>query len=126
MPKRYARGGAIRIGHHVKAAVQRSILAVRPARILAVHRHPLYGSENRLWDLDVDAVGEEWRLAQSVAFGLAGGPFKETCRVALELYNLTVGEPRSLLDDRQRRVVCHARELGSLLTVDPSLRACRP
>ncbi len=106
LPKGYASGGAIRIGHHVKAAVQRSILAV--------HRRLLYGPENRLWDLGADAVGEEWRLAQSAAFVLNGGPFKETCRAALELYNRAVGEARSLLDDCQRRMVCHARELGGL------------
>jgi len=32
------------------AAVQRSILAVRPGGIMAVRRRILYGSENRLWE----------------------------------------------------------------------------
>ena len=49
---------AIRTGNHVRAAVQRSVLAVRPSQVLAVHRRILYGSENRPWDLVADAMGE--------------------------------------------------------------------
>lgn len=105
---------AIRIGHNVTAAVQRSVLAVRLAQILAVHRRILYGSENRLWDLVADAMGEEWHRTQSAAFGLHGEPFEETRRAALRLYSLAADEARSLLDERQRRVVRHARELGGL------------
>ena len=60
-------GGDHQTGHRATAAVQRSILAIRPAQILAVHRRILYGSENRLWDLAADVMGEEWRLTQSAA-----------------------------------------------------------
>ena len=102
---------SLRTGHHVKAAVQRSVLSLRLAQVLAVHRRVLYGSENRLWDLVADTMGEEWGLAQSAAFGLDGEPFGETCRAALELYGLAAVETRSLLDERQRRVVRHARGL---------------
>ena len=49
---------AIRDGHRAVAAVQRSVLALRPAQVLDAHRHILYGSENRLWDLVTDAMGE--------------------------------------------------------------------
>jgi hypothetical protein len=105
---------ALRDGHHTKAAVQRSVLAVRPAQILAVHRRILHGSENRLWDLVANAMGAGWRRAQSAAFGLNGEPFEETCQAALRLYGLAADEARSLLDERQRRVVRHARELGGL------------
>ena len=52
---------AVRAGHHARAAVHRAVLAVRPAQILAVHRRILYGSENRLWDLVADTMGEKWR-----------------------------------------------------------------
>jgi len=106
---------AIRAGHHVKATVQRSVLAIRLAQVLAVHRRVLYGSENRLWDLVADAMGEEWRRTQSAAFGLHGEPFEETCLAALRLYGLAADETHSLLDERQRRVVRHARELGGLV-----------
>ena len=105
---------AIRDGHRAVAAVQRSVLALRPAQVLGVHRRILYGSENRLWDLVADAMGEGWRRTQSAAFGLNGEPFEETCRAALMLYGLAADETRSLLDERQRRVVRHARELGDL------------
>ena len=103
---------ALRTGHRTKAAAQRSVLALRPAQILAVHRRILYGSENRLWDLVPEAMGEEWRVAQSAALGLNGEPFEETCRAALRLYDLAVAEAHALLDERQRGVVRCARGLG--------------
>ncbi len=105
---------ALRAGRRATAAVQRSVLAIRLAQVLAVYRRILYGSENHLWDLMGDTMGEEWRQAQSAAFGLAGEPFEETCQAALRLYGLAVAEARSLLDGRQRRVVNHALELGGL------------
>ncbi len=105
---------ALRDGHHVKAAVQRSVLAVRPAQVLAVHRRILHGSENRLWDLVSDAMGEEWGRMQSAALGLGDESFEETCRAALGLYGLAANEVHHLFDGRQERVVRHARELGGL------------
>ena len=105
---------ALRTGHRATATVQRSVLAVRPAQILTVHRRILYGSVNRLWDLVADTMGEEWCLAQSAALGLNGEPFEETCRAALGLYGLAVDETCSLLDERQQKVVRHARGLDGL------------
>ena len=96
------------------AAVQRSILAVHLAPVLAVRRRILYGSENRLWNLVSEAMGEKWRQAQSAALALNGEPFEETCQAALRLYGLAADETRSLLNERQRQVVRHARELGGL------------
>ena len=55
---------ALRNGNRPLAAVQRSLLAV--------HRRVLYGSENRLWDLVADAMGEGWSRTQSAALGLGG------------------------------------------------------
>jgi hypothetical protein len=93
---------ALRTEHRATAAVQRSVLALHPAHILAVHRRILYGSENRLWDLVADAMGEEWRLAQSAVLGLNGEQFEETCQAALRLYDLAAAETHSLLDEGQR------------------------
>ena len=105
---------ALRAGHRTTAAVQRSVLALRPAQILAVHRRILYGSENRLWDLVAEAMGrEEWRVAQSAALGLNGEPFEETCRAALKLYGRAVDNVYQLLDERQRGVADRARLLGA-------------
>jgi hypothetical protein len=102
---------ALRGGRRAPAAAQRS---VRLAQVMAVHRRILYGSENRLWDLVSDAMGEEWGRTQSAALGLDDERFEETCRAALGLYGLATDEAHRLLDGRQERVVRHARELGGL------------
>lgn len=96
------------------AAVQRSLLSMRLAPILAVHHRILYGSENALWDLVGSAMGEEWRRTQSSALGLDDEPFEETCRAALKLYGLAANEVNHLFDDRQERVVSKACELANL------------
>ena len=85
------------------AAVQRSILAVHLAPILAVHRRILYGSENRLWRLVSDAMGEEWRRTQRAALGLDDERFGETCRAALRLYRLAADDVSHLLPARRRQ-----------------------
>ena len=105
---------ALQAGRRTAPAVQRSVLVLHPAQILAVHRRILYGSENRLWDLVADARGEEWRLAQSAILGLNGEQFEETCQAALRLYDLAAAETHSLLDERQRGVARYARELSGL------------
>ena len=105
---------ALRGGRGTTAAAQRSVLAVRLAPVVAVHRRILYGSENRLWDLVGDAMGEGWGRTQSAALGLGNESFEETCRAALGLYGLAANEVHHLFDGRQGRVVRHARELGGL------------
>jgi hypothetical protein len=95
------------------AAVQRSVLALHPAQILAVHRRILYGSENRLWDLVAETMGEEWHVAQSAALRLNEEPFEETCWAALKLYGLAVDNVWQLLGERQRGVANHARLLAA-------------
>ena len=102
---------ALRAGRLTTAAAQRSVLAIRLAGVMAAHRRILYGSENRLWDLVSDAMGEEWRLAQSAALGLNGEPFGQTVEAALRLYGLAANAVEHLFDGRQREVVGHARVL---------------
>ena len=99
---------ALGSGRRSTAGVQRSLLAVRLAPILAVHYSILYDSENLLWDLVGDAMGEEWREAQFIALGLGGEAFEEGCAAALKMYGLAAAEASRLLDERQRRVVRHA------------------
>ncbi len=96
------------------AAIQRSVLAIRLAPILAVHHRIMYDTENRLWDLVGEKLGEEWSSAQSAALGLGGESLEKSCRAALRLFILTAKEIDSLLDDRQRRVVEHACEIASM------------
>jgi hypothetical protein len=103
---------ALRNGDRPLAAVQRSLLAIHLAPILAVHRRILYGSENRVWDLVADAMGEGWSRTQSAALGLGGESLEQTCGAALGLYGLAAEEVAPLLDGRQREVVDRARGLA--------------
>jgi len=103
---------ALRSGGRPFAAVQRSLLALHLAPTLAVHRRVLYGSENRLWDLVSDEMGEGWREAQSTALGLGGESLEQTCEAALRLYGLAAEPVLPLLDERQREVVGRARGLA--------------
>lgn len=93
------------------AAAQRSVLALRLARVMSVQRRILYDTENVLWRLVAEAMGEEWRRAQSAALSIDGEPFEESCRAALELYALAASEAAPLLDRTQRAVVAHAATL---------------
>lgn len=95
-------------GNLTGAAVQRSILSLRIATVLAVHLRLLYSSENDLWILVGAALDERWRAAQSVALGLGDEPFHETCLAALELFRLSAGIVAPLLDERQAAVVSAA------------------
>ena len=103
---------ALQRGNRSTAAVQRSLLAVNLATILAVHRRILYGSENRLWEIISETMGEEWRRAQDAALGLGDEPFGETCEAALRLYALAAKDVEHLFDGRQANVVDHARYLA--------------
>lgn len=94
-------------GAVLTAAVQRSIIVLRLARPLALHRRMLYGSENRLWDLLAEELGVEWRAAQSAAFGVGDESFESSCRAALRLFALAVAEIEPLLDERSRALVEH-------------------
>ena len=102
---------ALKKGRRAPAAVKRSLITAHLARALAVHHRILYGSENRLWDLVSDAMGEEWRRTQNAALGRGDEPLEETCRSALRLYGLAAGAVERLLDGRQKRVVRHALSL---------------
>jgi hypothetical protein len=46
-------------GDHLLAAVQRSVLALRLPRVMAVHHRLMYETENRLWHLAAEAMGDE-------------------------------------------------------------------
>lgn len=100
------------------AAAKRSLIVMSIARTLAVHRRILYGSEDRLWDLVADAMGERWGLAQSAALGLGDERFEPTCRAALKLYELAVDDAYQMFDGRQRGVVHRARDLAVKLTAE--------
>lgn len=90
------------------AAVQRSLLAIHLASIIAVHHRILYDTENQLWKLVARKMGDRWARVQRRALGLEGESFEETCSAAVELFALAAAEVRDLFDDRQYGVVSHA------------------
>lgn len=90
------------------AAVQRNVLVLHLAGIVAVHHRLLYGSENRLWDMVADEMGEPYAQVQARAMGLSGEPFEDTCHAALRLYALVAQQTQHTLDRQQRLIVAHA------------------
>jgi hypothetical protein len=99
-------------GRELVAAVQRNVLANRLAFAMSVRRRILYDSENRLWELVSEAMGEEWTGAQRAAFALSGETLQESSRAALRLYALAAGEVGGLLNERQHAVVGRAGEVS--------------
>jgi len=85
------------------AAVQRSVLALRLPRVMAVQHRLLYETENRLWHLVAKAMGDDWTAAQAVALGLV--PSEDADRGSLRLFALVVEEVRPLLGASQVAVV---------------------
>ena len=103
---------SLRAGKVSAAAVQRSVLALRLPAILALHLRILYGSENELWDRVAEALGPDWRDAQSAALGLGGESLETSCEAALQLFVLASREVDALFDERQRAVLEHALRHG--------------
>lgn len=93
-------------------AANRSILALRLAIPMAVHNRLLFETENELWNLVNEKMGERWAEAQTRALVLAGESLDETVDAAFELYALACLEVAGLLDSRQRAVVEHACRIG--------------
>ena len=90
---------------HRLAAVNRAVLALQLAHLVALRRGLLWETENVLWDMVADELGEEWAIDQDAAFGLGDAPTSEQMRAALTLYTRAAREIAPLLDDRQRAVV---------------------
>jgi len=94
---------ARRADYPLLAAVQRSVLALRLPRVMAVHHRLLYETENRLWHLVAQAMGAEWTAAQAAALGFSPGA--DADRAALQLFTLAVREVRPLLTPSQAEVL---------------------
>ena len=100
--------GSLQLGRRSVAAVVRSLLAVKMAPILAVHKRIFYDTENKLWDLVSATMGTKWSEIQSAALVEGGQDFEDACEAALELYAMTAREVRQLLSRKQLQVVAHA------------------
>jgi hypothetical protein len=103
--------GMLRSGNKHAAAAQRSILAVWLAGHIAEHRRILFATDNVLWDLVAESMGEPWASAQARAFSEHGESLEDSCRAALELYRLAAADVRPLLGRHQREVVDAACDL---------------
>jgi hypothetical protein len=99
------------------AAMQRSLIALEAAPVMAVHHRLLYESEKKLWDLVADEHGKDWKRAQESALGQNGEPFHDTCVAAFELFRIAAEATNSLLEEPQREVVSHALELSPAVLV---------
>ncbi|NWF86629.1 nucleotidyltransferase domain-containing protein [Candidatus Bathyarchaeota archaeon] len=104
--------GNLQLKRKSAAAIQRSLLAIYMAPILAVHHRILYDTENKLWDLVSKRMGKNWARIQSVALGEKYQSFEETCKAALQLFALTAKEVKHLLNKQQYQVVSHACEIA--------------
>jgi hypothetical protein len=104
--------GTLQLGRRNAAAVQRSVLAIKMAPMLAVHHRIFYDTENQLWDLISERMGRKWAQVQSAALGKGGQSFEDTCKAALQLYATAAREVRHLLNRRQYQVVAHACKIA--------------
>jgi len=103
---------SLRTGDDLNAAVLRSVLVHRLAAVMAIHRHLLYGSENKLWSMVAHELGASWGAAQAAALGVSVDDLQESCRSALELFELAAQEACEVFNERQLAVVDHARRLA--------------
>lgn len=97
--------GDLRRGEPTSAAVQRSVIALHLAPIMAVHKRILYGTEHGLWDRMAEHLGAEWKAAQADALGVTAVSIEQGSKAAIALFQLAVGEVRSLLTEEQARVI---------------------
>lgn len=101
---------ARRRGDDLGTALQRSILALRLGPIMTVRCRLLYESENELWHLLADRLGEPWASTQRTALALDGADSAAAADAALGLYRIVAQAADPLLDERQRAVVRRALE----------------
>jgi hypothetical protein len=107
-------------------ASQRAVLALRLAPVLAVHLELLYRTENDLWNVVAERMGDEWLEAQRRALAADPVPLAESCDAALKLYALAAAEVRDLFDERQLAVVRHACKVAGRPLDDPPPPASEP
>lgn len=103
---------ALRTGDKLAVGAMTAVLAIRLAFPMAVHHRILYRSENQLWRLVCEVLGEQWTTAQWSAFGLDGDSTENSARSALRLFELACDEVRPLFNDEERAVIEHATALA--------------
>ena len=110
--------GGLEREHHAQVLYGTIGLVVGLAEAVVVHRRLFISSENRLFDIALEAmaVDSEWTAAFHVAAGFDAAKPEARGRAALALYARTVLSVASLFDANQRRVadlgISSARRLG--------------
>jgi Nucleotidyltransferase domain len=102
----------LRGGRPVLAAVQRNLIALRLPVVMAVHLGTLVASENDIWDVVGQALGERWQAIQRRSLGLDGQSLADSCSAALEMYCEAAALAAKPFDARQRLVVDKAVRLA--------------
>jgi hypothetical protein len=87
------------------ATVLKGVLSARLAMILAVHLRILYDSENQLWHLVAQELGEPWASLQSTAFSSEDEDFTISFASTMRLYSYAVSLVYGIMNERQKRVV---------------------
>jgi hypothetical protein len=100
-----------RRGNKWVATVLKGVLSARLAKILSVHLHILYDSENQLSDLVAQELGEPWKSIQSVAFSSQDEDFGTSLRATMRLYSYAASFVYGIMNERQKRVVRGACEV---------------
>jgi catechol 2,3-dioxygenase-like lactoylglutathione lyase family enzyme len=103
--------GARRRGDRLGEAIQRPILGVRLGVVMAVAERLEYESENVLWRLLDERLGEPWRSTQWAALGISGESADDRTEATLALYRLIAQRADAAMDRRQRAVVGRALHL---------------
>lgn len=104
--------GALERGDRWAAAMQRSVLSLRLPLLMSVQRRILYDSENDVYRLVAEAMGEPWASTHATALATDGEAGTASTAAALELYMLAAAEVGPGLDARQSEVVAHAVRIG--------------
>jgi hypothetical protein len=94
------------------AGVQRAVLALRLAPLLAPFLRLLYESEDEVWDAVAAHLGPDWARAQAAALFEGGETLEAASDAALELFGMTARLLAQHFDARQRAVVAHACALA--------------
>jgi predicted nucleotidyltransferase/catechol 2,3-dioxygenase-like lactoylglutathione lyase family enzyme len=115
--------GAMRRGDRDGQAIQAAILAVHLGPVMAISERLEYETENDLWRLLDERLGDPWRSIQAVALGLDGEPVERRSSAALALYGLIAERAAPSLDTRQRPVVERSLRLIDDAAVRPSRRS---
>jgi hypothetical protein len=99
-------------GQSSGAAAILSQLALHLAEFLSVHQRILYESENELWSVVADAMGEAYARGQEIALGVVEASLEDAARAAMDLFGMAAAQTAHLLDETQRAVVAHACKLA--------------